>query len=590
MDQFAEIWLIDSEFFAPPGERPEPLCLVAREFRSGRTERLWRDDLHDLPQPPFSVGPETLFVAYYASAELGCFLALGWPLPARMLDLFAEFRRVTNGLSVPCGNGLLGALAYFGIDGVDAAEKGSMRDLAMRGGSYTAGERAALVNYCESDVAALGKLLEAMYDWIDLPRALLRGRYMAAAARIEWTGVPIDVQNLSRLRDRWGTIKRRLIDEVDRDFGVYRDGHFSVEAFEAYLGQNSIPWPRLNSGALDLKQDKFRQMARQYPAVAPLRELRHSLSQLRLNDLAVGSDGRNRCLLSAFQARTGRNQPSNSRFIFGPSVWLRGLIRPEPGRALAYVDWSQQEFGIAAALSGDPAMMTAYRSGDPYLEFARQARAVPEGATKKSHGAIREQFKTCALGTLYGMEARSLAASIGEPEIVGRELLRLHRQTYPKFWSWSQSGVDHAMFRGWLQTVFGWTIRIGTNANPRSLANFSMQANGAEMLRLACCLATEQGIQVCAPVHDALLVEGPIDEIEEVVAATQAAMREASAVVLGGFELRADAAIVRHPDRYMDSRGKHMWETVMGLLESIPAGCLPSDGCGSSCCIGATSL
>ena len=85
----------------------------------------------------------------------------------------------------------------------------------------------------------------------------------------------------------------------------------------------------------------------------PLRELRTSLSQMRLNDLAVGPDGRNRALLSAFRSRTGRNQPSNSTFIFGPAVWLRGLIKPEPGNALAYIDWSQQEFGIAAALSGD---------------------------------------------------------------------------------------------------------------------------------------------------------------------------------------------------------------------------------------------
>ena len=81
-----------------------------------------------------------------------------------------------------------------------------------------------------------------------------------------------------------------------------------------------------------------------------MRELRVSLFQLRLEDLAVGSDGRNRVLLSPVGASSGRNTPSNSKFIFGPSTWLRGLIKPEPGIALAYVDWSQQEFGIAASL------------------------------------------------------------------------------------------------------------------------------------------------------------------------------------------------------------------------------------------------
>src|SRR5215469_12462371 len=108
-------------------------------------------------------------------------------------------------------------------------------------------------------------------------------------------------------------------------------------------------------------------MARAYPIVAPLLELRSALSQMRPSDLQVGKDGRNRVILSAFQARTGRNQPSNTKFIFGPSVWLRGLIQPVPGYGIAYIDWAQQEFGIAAALSSDPKMMEAYWSGDPYL-------------------------------------------------------------------------------------------------------------------------------------------------------------------------------------------------------------------------------
>ena len=70
--------------------------------------------------------------------------------------------------------------------------------------------------------------------------------------------------------------------------------------------------------------------------------------------LAIGKEARNRCLLSAFRARTGRNQPSNSQFIFGQPTWLRCLIKPPKGIGLAYIDWSQQEFGIAAALSKRP--------------------------------------------------------------------------------------------------------------------------------------------------------------------------------------------------------------------------------------------
>jgi hypothetical protein len=122
------------------------------------------------------------------------------------------------------------------------------------------------------------------------------------------------------------------------------------------------------------------------------------------------------------------------------------------------------------------------------------------------------------------------------------------------------------MLRGWLHTVFGWTIHVGPDANPRSMANFPVQANGAEMLRLACCLATERGIVVCAPVHDALLVEGPAEDIETVVVDAQTAMAEASRLVLDGFELRTEAKIVRWPERYRDDRGAKMWDTIMGIL------------------------
>jgi hypothetical protein len=594
---YSAVWLVDFEFSAPSGERSVPHCLVAREFFTGRLERVWLngdDSLCATGDLSFDIGPETLYVAFYASAELGCHLALNWSLPSQVLDLFVEFRNLTNGLGTLCGNGLLGAMAHFGLPAMESAEKEEMRALAMRGGSYTEAERQALLDYCQTDVDALAELLPAMLPSIDLPRALLRGRYMAAAARMEWIGIPVDALQLRRLRQHWDALQVHLINRINRDYSVYvpkdlkplkrdslfgqavlaeasawgfdpddvaeaadtvwkmhrdseraffeakresrrvtglttaklnrwedsyrdssswprldeaarelaakypelgigpgfemdagydshdyagalweilrepidrpkpkhhpdilaeavelarrtnqgedwRSMRFSAERWATYLAENDIPWPRLPSGSLALDDETFRQMARQYPEqIGPIRELRHSLGQLRLNDLAVGADCRNRCLLSVFRSRTGRNQPSNSRFIFGPSCWLRSLIKPEPGRAIAYVDWSQQEFGIAAALSGDKNMMEAYSSGDPYLAFAKQAGAVPADATKQSHPTERGQFKVCALAVQYGMGEESLAQSLGEPPIVARELLRLHHRTYPAFWRWSE--------------------------------------------------------------------------------------------------------------------------------------------------------
>jgi hypothetical protein len=413
---------------------------------------------------------------------------------------------------------------------------------------------------------ALVRLLPAMLQKLDLPRALLRGRYMTAAARIERNGVPIDTATLGHLQSHWTNIQDRLIAHIDRDYGVFDGRTFKTDRFAGWLARSGIPWPRLETGRLDLSDDAFREMARSHLAVAPLRELRVALSQMRLSDLAVGQDGRNRTLLSAFRARTSRNQPSNTRFIFGPATWLRGLIQPPAGYGLAYVDWSQQEFGIAAALSGDLLMLAAYRSGDPYLAFAKQAGAAPPEATKATHRASGDLFKACFLAVQYGMGPDALAQRIGQPPIKARELLRLHRETYRVFWAWSDIAVNHAMLYGHLDTVFGWRVHVPPDPNERSLRNFLMQANGAEMLRLACCLATERGIEVCAPVHDAVLICAPLDRLNADLSQMRAAMAEASRVVLAGFELGTDAKIVAYPDRYMDERGTVMWAKVAALL------------------------
>jgi len=570
---FDEIWCVDTEYSAPSGHKPAPICLVAHELRSGRQLRLWQDELAERRSPPFRIDCRSLFVAYAAAAEFSVFHALGWQAPARTLDLFFEFRALTNGLQTPSGSGLLGALIHYGVPALEAAEKQAMRDLAIRGGPYSSAERAALLDYCGQDVTALTRLLPAMLPSVDLGRALLRGRYAWAVAAMEHRGIPIDVPSFQHLKRQWPSIQKHLISDVDHRYGVFEGQTFKLCRFECYLVANGIAWPRLESGQLDLRDDTFRSQARVYPAIAELRELRAALGKMRLfNDLAIGPDGRNRAAIMPFSARTGRNQPSNAKYIFGPSRWLRSLIKPPPGMAVAYLDYVSQEIAVAAALSGDEAMKEAYSTGDFYLAFARQARAVPADATKATHAEARSLFKAAALAVMYGMGPEALAQKIGKPTAAAAELLALHRRAYPRFWQWSQDAVDRATLTGLIQTVYGWPIRVGPSggparpsSNPRSLANFPIQGNAAEILRLACCLLVERGVGLCGPMHDAVLVEGAIDQITEVVAVSRIALAEASREVLKGFEIGVDAKVVRWPDRYEDSAGAAFWRTVTRL-------------------------
>lgn len=566
---FNEIWFVDFEFKVAPGEKQEPVCMVALEYRSGKVIKIWFENEPSIATPslPIDVSDSSLFVSYYASAELGCFLSLGWKMPERILDLYAEFVNLTSGKKTFFGKGLLGALKYFGLPAMDHAEKDRLRDMILTKSEFSDHDKREILDYCASDVSALAALFKAMSELIDLPRALLRGRYIPAVAFMEFHGVPIDHESLERIKSKWDDIKLELIREVDKDFDCYLGTTFKTDKFAKWLASRQIQWPLLESGHLKLDDETFKEMSVAYPELEPLRQLRKTISLLRLSELPVGRDGRNRVLLSPFGSKTGRNQPSNSRFIFGPAAWMRSLIQPKPGQSIAYIDYSQQELAIAAAFSGDPNMIQAYESGDFYLTFAKLAGAAPQDATKESHGAVRDQYKTVSLGVLYGLTAEGIARKLRVPVCVGKLLLQKHQEIFRRFWEWSTEVQDSALLTQKVSTVFGWNywLHDEIEINTRTLRNFPMQANGAEILRLACCMGVESGIKICCPVHDAVLIEARTEEISQQTEEMRNIMAKASRIVLGNLSLKTDYKIVHFPDRYMDPRGKQMWEKISSL-------------------------
>jgi DNA polymerase-1 len=84
-------------------------------------------------------------------------------------------------------------------------------------------------------------------------------------------------------------------------------------------------------------------------------------------------------------------------------------------------------------------------------------------------------------------------------------------------------------------------------------------------------LPLNRGVEVCALIHDAVLVAAPIERLEAETARMQAAMAKASSIVLAGFELRSDVKFVRRPSRYRDTRGALMWDRVMRLIAAREA-------------------
>jgi hypothetical protein len=581
ISDFDEVIYADFEFVIRAGERPDVVSLAWHERSTGSTRSIWRSDLG--AAPPYRTDDRTLFVCFVANAELGCHLSLNWPLPKYVVDLNCEFRCIANGRTVPEGRGLLGALAYFGLDAAGSKLKEHMHTRIAKGWPFTTEEREEILRYGASDAAALVRLLPKMLpDSLDI--ALHRGEFVAALARMEHRGVPIDMDIFGQLADKrsWSYVRDAMVPAIDVNYGVYikgKDGdwHFNMERFCEYLARGGITWPITDKGKLSTKRKTFEDMSKGHPQLEALRQLRHTRDKMRKIKLAVGADGRNRTVLWPFKSKSSRTQPKASQWIFSPAVWLRSLIKPAPGMAAAYVDWSSMEFMVAAALSNDPVMIEFYRNGDPYLTFAKRVGAAPGTATKRTHEALRDRYKTGLLAIQYGIGPETLSGRLGVASFDASEMIAQHRELFAIYWRWAEDWLASALDTGVMWTPLDWQCRTGiTEFNQRSIMNFPVQASASDALRIAIVMAERHGLTLLGPVHDALLIEAPVERIEADVALLREIMRRASRVVLnpaaaGALELRSDAKIVCHPDRYSDSRGKAVWADVLRLLAEYRA-------------------
>ena len=494
-------------------------------------------------------GDDVLHVCYDAVPTLNFLLAHGLPTPRYLVDLFLELRAATNGVIPPDGLDLERALYWLGAPVVKTHR----------------------LNHDVDKLNNMRTLLKRLRVLDNLDAALYRGRFRAHEAYIERRGIPVDVELNKRITENLPHIRQQIVRSVNQQFHVYEGPHLDEKRMRRLLSELRIPWPMNADKTLRLDYDTIGDMARWYPVLESIREAEWLLHQIKPDRLPIYGDGRNRTPLRNLSSTTGRLQPRTSESIAYQPRFMRRLIKPPPGLALAEIDVVAEEFGIGAALSGDTNMISAYRQHDPYLAFAHQCGAVPKDATKEEFPEIRSRYKQALLGIGYGMGPWTLARRLGIPMPYAREIIEKHHRLYADYWEWYEANVNQALFEGVLHTRQGWPIHITTAMNERSIGNWLLQAHGAEVLRLAIMLAHQRGIEICMPVHDSLLIEANIDAIEEAAAATVEAIGDASEQILGGFRLKAKVEqIVKYPDRYDPEIGEEQWQIIMDTIQTRP--------------------
>jgi DNA polymerase-1 len=575
------------------GDLPNVLCMVAyvldQNLQHVRTIKRWREEFEKTP--PFNIGPDTLFVAYSAWAEMTCFNVLGWKFPVHIFDQHTAYLAASNVL-LPYNpdevrkrqrKSLPDACRAYGIEGWERIDKESIAEDIGKGLWRKYG-REFVLDYCEEDVRkSVQLLIEQLRGRRHLPSVKIEhvlhwSNYSAkTVAPIQARGMPVDMPLYNLVQENKarvvGELRRRFDPSHDSDDPIYTpEGEWSYVRFERWLASVGVTaWPRLESGKLDIDSDAFRLMYH-VPGIEGLHALRDSLGVIVRAKLPIGRDGRNRPSLFPFCTATGRN--AHAKSLFNAHAGMRSFMVFPPNKIGVYLDWRSQEVGVAASRSEDQRLINDYVGGDVYHALAELCGLTNDPDIKRwkvQNPDVRQRMKTLQLGINYGMGVPSLAKGLDRHPLIASAIIERHRQIYPRFWQWRADMVQQAMLDRYVETVFGWPLRISTSPNKRTLYNFPMQGDGAEMLRLAAWRLCEAGLVPSMLVHDGILLE--VSD-EEQIAHAKLIMRDAGRKVCNGLEIGVDVdQKLEHGARYQDKRqvAKDMWATIMSVLQDIGA-------------------
>lgn len=552
--------IIDFEYREDSPGRLHPVCIVALELETGRVYRQWLDE-GQATAHSFPFSETTVLIAHSIASSHGrCWDSLGWPEPAGWIDTHIEEHVLARGDKVHKELDLLQCCRRRGIPVMNDEEHRAIRDLVRTEARYSDEAKQKILSYCERNVWATTQLIRAIQRnaSFHFNQAMLRGSYAAECSRITNRGIPVDAERFEQLASLPISRVRKLIARLSGPHPVAPEGQWSWRAFRRLVSASGLDWPMTNGGNYKSDPRTISRMAdRHGEPWATIARLRADLSEALISGLILRDDGRLVADMRPFGAITGRCAPRASEFILVKPKWLRLLVQSPLGRSLIIADWSGQEFAVAAALSGDTAMIKSYQSGDPYLELGRRYGRIPRAGTKASHPYERSIFKEVSLAVLMGMGPEAIGRKTGLGLPGGAELLRLHKRAFPTFWRWANQCLINAAAGANLETYFGLVYNPSSqHYSPGTARNFPIQAIGSDMLRIAVLLLAQEGVSIVATVHDSIVVECDEADADRVTPLVVAKMEEASRLCLHDkITVRVDAKRIDHPYHYPDDDG-----------------------------------
>jgi DNA polymerase I-like protein with 3'-5' exonuclease and polymerase domains len=522
---------------------------------------------------------DDLFIAHNLVAEASYLLQLGIRPPTRWFDTMVAERYITNrwkyaqrGYKV----NLSDSLHRLKLQHLAPAEKKELQQMILHL-NFTDADRQEIIAYCFSDCDGAAALYQERQDKVPPKLMAHWTEFLLAIAAMERRGIPFDLRTWERVMAVRRDLIRVQADKVNRTWPVYEGTVFKKGKFLEWTNRAGIEWPTKRSPTTkkvipDMEDDAFKIMEERHPFLKELRQAKKTILALGERSMILdGITGRHYHSNMPFAAVTGRSQPK--AFVYGGPKWLRWLITPEsPDHVLVVLDYSGQEFGISAALSGDKVMQEVYLSGDAHMAFAIRSGAAPAGSTKdtnKEIGAIRKAYKTVNLGVLYGQTEYGISLRLGCPRRKAAQMIADHQNLFKVFWSWRERVVDTAFANGRIVTRCGWPALVGEKTNERTWMNFEAQSTGSDIMRATVVYLARQNVKLLATMHDGFLISCRRDQLDNLQEAADYACTRAVRHSLGDFPLAVDFTV--YEDRLRDEDGTEKWNEIHRDLVTLEA-------------------
>lgn len=375
---------------------------------------------------------------------------------------------------------------------------------------------------------------------------------VSVLADVEWAGIEID-------RDWFASLKERFTRErlrVEQEIYVSAGGEFNINSNpqlrEVLFERLALPPSKRTATGLSTDASVLQELADAGHELPVLLMEYRELSKLEstyidaLPALVNPHTGRLHTSFNQTVAATGRLSSSDPnlqnipiRRELGRDI-RRGFV-PRHGCVLVAVDYSQIELRLLAHLSGDPAFVQAFKSGG---DIHRQTAAlIFDVSLADVTSEMRSRAKTINFATIYGQGAHALSRQLKIAHAEAKEFIERYFERFQGVRKYLDSMVEYAREHGYVETIFKRRRYIpelrDRNFNirafgERTAANSPIQGSAADLIKIAMIrihhrLTSEGlGTRMLLQVHDELVFEVPMEELETATALVKGEMEHAA--------------------------------------------------------------